>query len=629
MTTDDTALRTILEGTARETGAEFFRALVENLARALGTAAAWVTEFLPEGQRLRALAFWLDGEWVADYEYRIAGTPCESVVVAAEPVYVQTNVIDAFPDDLDLKRFNFASYYGVPLCDVDGTVLGHLAVHDFGPLHMDERIESIMQIFAARASAELQRHRAEADVRAREAKLGALVASAMDAIIDLDDQFRVTMLNGAAETLFKWRPDEIRGESIGRLLDDDSRGRFPALARELDGSERKSLWIPGGLRGRCFDGTEFPAEATLSRYELGRRAYYTLILRNTAERVQAEQRIRALTTEAAYLKEEIRALTHFDELLGESPAMRQVTQQIAEVAETDVTVLLQGETGTGKGLVARALHAESGRRDAPFVTVNCAAVPASLMESEFFGHEKGAFTGATERREGRFALAHGGTIFLDEIGDMPQDLQAKLLRVLQDGAFELVGSSHTRTVDVRVIAATNRDVQQAVKDGAFREDLFYRLNVFPIQLPALRDRGDDVVMLASAFATECAHRMGRDLDPLTPDCVRRLTAYEWPGNVRELANVIERAVITSRDRKLNLERALPPSETPSRVTAAPDHTGRVLTLSELRDLERENLVRALEVTRWKVSGSDGAARLLGMRPSTLTSRMKALGVRRP
>jgi PAS domain S-box-containing protein len=627
---EDAALRMILEGTARETGEEFFRALVENLARALGTAAAWVTEFIPEHQRLRAIAFWLDGEWIDEYEYRITGTPCESVVVSAEPVYVQDNVIDAYPDDLDLRKFNFASYYGVPLCDVDGTVLGHLAVHDSEPLEMDARIEAIMQIFSARAAAELQRHRAETGIREREEKLRALVNSAMDAIIELDDEYRITMLNGAAEVLFKCKSDAIRGESIGRLLDDESRGRFSRLASELGRDGGTSLWMPGGLRARCLDDTEFPAEATLSRYELGRSTYYTIILRNTAERVQAEQRIRALASEAEYLKDEIRALAYFDELLGDSGVMRQVTQQIAEVAHTDATVLIFGETGTGKGLVARAIHAESGRREAPFINVNCAAVPASLIESEFFGHEKGAFTGATQRRDGRFTLADGGTIFLDEIGDLPLDLQAKLLRVVQDGAFEPVGSSHTRMVDVRVIAATNHDLEKAVAHGTFREDLYYRLNVFPIEVPPLRDRGDDVVVLASAFAEECAHRMGRELEPLTPDCMRRLKGYEWPGNVRELANVIERAVITSRDRRLNLDRALPPTDAAPPIASAPKPADRrVITMDELRELERDNLLRALEETGWKVSGDEGAARLLGMKPSTLTSRMKALGVQRP
>jgi transcriptional regulator with GAF, ATPase, and Fis domain len=252
------------------------------------------------------------------------------------------------------------------------------------------------------------------------------------------------------------------------------------------------------------------------------------------------------------------------------------------------------------------------------------------MESEFFGHEQGAFTGATKRRDGRFALADGGTIFLDEVGELPVDLQMKLLRVLQEGEFEPVGSSQTRKVDVRVVAATNRDLGQAIRDGKFREDLFYRLNVFPIRLPALRERPDDIAPLASVFARRFAQRMGRVVDPLSGDCLARLKAYTWPGNVRELQNVIERAVITARDGRLDLDRALPegadaPAAAPSSGEESPT---RVRTAKELEALERSNIIAALESSDWKVAGDNGAAQLLGMKPTTLSSRMKALGIER-
>jgi transcriptional regulator with GAF, ATPase, and Fis domain len=252
------------------------------------------------------------------------------------------------------------------------------------------------------------------------------------------------------------------------------------------------------------------------------------------------------------------------------------------------------------------------------------------MESELFGHEKGAFTGATRRREGRFALADGGTLFLDEVAELPPELQVKLLRVLQEGEYEPVGSSTTQKVDVRILAATNHDLAQAVREKAFREDLFYRLNVFPIHLPPLRERGPDVVLLASAFAEQYARRMRRPLEGLSPACVRRLKSYSWPGNVRELQNVMERAVILSRDGHLDLERALPEA-TPEAdtVARAADETPSVLTAKDLQQLERDNIVRALESTDWRVSGERGAARLLGMKPSTLSSRMKALGLARP
>ncbi len=254
-----------------------------------------------------------------------------------------------------------------------------------------------------------------------------------------------------------------------------------------------------------------------------------------------------------------------------------------------------------------------------------------MIESEFFGHEKGAFTGATQKRDGRFALADGGTIFLDEVGELPIDLQSKLLRVLQEGEFEPVGSAHTRKVDVRVIAATNRGLQQAIDEGTFREDLYYRLNVFPLEIPPLRDRGDDVVLLAKTFAEKYGKEIGRTVEPLTTEEARRLKAYSWPGNVRELQNVIERAVITARDGRLNLSRALPDGVgeviTPTTINSADN--GSIKTVAELQELERANIIRALDAVDWRVSGDNGAARLLGMNPSTLSSRMKALGIQRP
>jgi transcriptional regulator with GAF, ATPase, and Fis domain len=301
------------------------------------------------------------------------------------------------------------------------------------------------------------------------------------------------------------------------------------------------------------------------------------------------------------------------------------------VAATDTTVLILGETGTGKELIARAIHAASPRRDRHLIKLNCAAIPAMLIESELFGHEKGAFTGAARRRDGRFALADGGTIFLDEVGELPLDLQAKLLRVIQEGEFEPVGSSQTKKVDVRIIAATNRDLAQAVKEGEFREDLYYRLNVFPITLPPLRERGEDVALIASVFAKRFAHRLGRRIEPLSQECIQRLQAYSWPGNVRELMSVIERAVITSRDGRLNLDRALPESTGDAVTTpASSDGAGtRIRTAREFEELERQNLLCALEATGWRIAGENGAARLLGINPSTLNSRLKALGISRP
>jgi PAS domain S-box-containing protein len=458
----------------------------------------------------------------------------------------------------------------------------------------------------------------------------------MDAIIEFDENLKVTTMNPAAEQAFHCTAAQFSGETFCRLLSPENQNKLKNFVDKLGAGANgmRSLWIPGSLQAVAIDGTAFPAEATLTRCEIEGRAYYTVILRNINERLQADRKIHSLTAEAEYLRQEIKTLCGFDEILGQSAPLKRVLEDVEQVAVTDTTVLILGETGTGKELIARAIHGVSRRRERPLITINCAAIPAALMESEFFGHEKGAFTGATQRREGRFALADRGTIFLDEIGELSLDLQAKLLRVLQEGEFTPVGSSQMKKVDVRVIAATNRDIDKVVRDGGFREDLYYRLNVFPIQIPPLRERGDDIVLLASAFTAKFAQRMGRSIEPLSEECKERLKAYSWPGNVRELQNVIERAVITSRNGRLNLDRALPDdcsaiSETKSAAQEAQDIANRILQIRELQQLERQNILRALESTAWRVAGKDGAAEILGINPSTLNSRIKALGIQRP
>lgn len=629
----DTALRAILEGTATETGQRFFAALVQNLVKALGTHGAWVTEYFPEKRRLRALAFWMDDRWVKDYEVDIAGTPCERVIDTATLVHFPDRVLEIYPHEEQLKAAGAVSYMGAPLQDTDGRILGHMAVIDRRPIPEEPRVHAIFQIFAARAAAELQRLRAEAEVHEREEKVGRLLNSAMDAIIELDDHLRITRVNPATEKVFRCPAEKMTGLDFRQFVSRGDADRLVAFISELDGRPEglQSRWIPGGLTARCPDGESFPAEATLSRFEMHGRKFTTLILRNVHDRVEAEQKIRSLTAETELLREELQALHREGALIGDSPSLKRVLHDIAQVAGTDATVLITGETGTGKELAARAIHTASKRRERPLITVNCAAIPAALIESELFGHEAGAFTGATRKREGRFALADKSTVFLDEIGELPLDLQAKLLRVLQEGEFDPVGSSSTKKVNVRVLAATNRDLGKAVREGRFREDLFYRLNVFPLRLPPLRERGDDVMRLASTFAQRFAGRMGRSIAPLTADCARRLKAYNWPGNVRELQNVIERAVITSADGCLNLDRALPEA-TPVPMPAAEDITrsaGRIKTAQELEALERANILCALEAAHWKVSGDKGAAQLLGMNASTLSSRMKTLKIDKP
>ncbi|HLN85337.1 MAG TPA: sigma 54-interacting transcriptional regulator, partial [Candidatus Limnocylindrales bacterium] len=565
-------------------------------------------------------------------EMVINGTPCERVINERCFIHIPDNLLDIYGEDPDVRAVGAASYMGMPLLDVDGKILGHLAVLDLRPMPSQPRAQALFQIFAARAAAELRRMRAEAQVHEHERKLHRLVGSAMDAIVELDQHLKINQVNPAAEKVFGASAVALTGQTFTHFLAPDSREKLARLIIDLDTRPegQRSVWIGGGLRATAHCGESFEAEATLSRFDVEREPFYTLVLRNVNDRLEAERKIESLRNEAEYLREELNEVVGADEIIGRSEALLRVLNDVKEVAGTDATVMILGETGTGKELIARAIHLASTRRGKPLIKVNCAAIPATLMESEFFGHEQGAFTGATKKRDGRFALAHGGTIFLDEIGELPVDLQPKLLRVIQEGEFESVGSSQARKVDVRVIAATNRNLESSVRVGQFREDLFYRLNVFPIKLPPLRERLEDIGMLATAFARNFARRMGRRLEPLSDDCVRRLQAYNWPGNVRELQNIIERAVITSRDGRLNLDRALPESVNAMAVALGTNNSTvqRVRTAKELEELERTNIIAALKAAEGKVAGEKGAAQLLGVKPTTLSSRMKALNIER-
>jgi PAS domain S-box-containing protein len=627
---DAAALRFLVEGTASATGEQFFVAVVENLARVLATCGAWVTEYHPDRRILHAKAFLINGEWRMGYEYRVDGTPCEPVIDRREMIHIPDNVTGIFPLDRPLQKIGAVSYLAMPMFNEDGTVMGHLGVIDNRPMPQSDRNENLLRIFAARTTAEMLRLRAEAKVAQGAEKLSRLVSTAMDAIVELDAGLAITLCNPAAEKLLDCAAAEVLGSDFCGFLDPESAGKLRSLANGLSEgrSQMRHIWVPGGFAVRTRGGGEFPAEATIGCSSGPQGPFFTLILRDLNDRLEAEKRIRSLKDEAEYLREELRELRNPGDIAGESEPLLRALHDVRQVATTDSTVLLLGETGTGKELFARAIHALSRRSERPLIKVNCAAVPAQLMESEFFGHERGAFTGATARREGRFALADGGTIFLDEIGELPLELQAKLLRVLQEGELEPVGSSRTRKVDVRVLAATNRDLLEMVKRGGFREDLYYRLNVFPLRIPPLRDRGDDVLILARDFIRSFSRSMGRTLLPLAADQERRLTGYSWPGNVRELQNVIERAVITARDGRLDLDRALP-EPAPAAVPAPAAASGRIHTIQELESLERDNIVRALDACDWRVAGERGAARLLGMNPSTLASRMKALGIGRP
>jgi len=329
------------------------------------------------------------------------------------------------------------------------------------------------------------------------------------------------------------------------------------------------------------------------------------------------------------LKKQLEDLRAKGQMIGASPSWRRMLTLVEQTADSSATILIQGESGTGKELVARTIHERSARRNGPFIAVNCAALPETLLESELFGYEKGAFTGAAGRKEGRFELAHGGTLFLDEVGDLPLETQVKLLRVLQEREFEPVGSNRTLRVNVRVIAATNRNLEEAVAAGRFRSDLFYRLNVFPLQVPPLRDRRGDVPQLVMFFLARFGKELGKPVEVVSQATMERLVRYDWPGNVRELANIIERATVLASGRVLELGAdLLPPG--PARVARpAPSDPVAGQPVGTLEEMERRHILEALGGSRWVIEGPAGAARLLGLHPNTLRSRMVKLGISRP
>jgi formate hydrogenlyase transcriptional activator len=335
---------------------------------------------------------------------------------------------------------------------------------------------------------------------------------------------------------------------------------------------------------------------------------------------EVEELKNRLQAENIYLQEEIKTEYNLEEIIGHSEVLQKALRKVQHVAPTEATVLIQGETGTGKELIARAIHNFSLRKDRPLVKVNCPALPAGLIESELFGHEKGAFTGALSQKTGRFEVANGGTIFLDEIGDLPLEPQAKLLQVLQEGEFERVGNPCSIKVNVRVIAATNRDLKKAVKEGKFRPDLYYRLNVFPIRVPSLRERKDDIPVLVRHFVTKYSTKLGKKIEKISQEMMEVLLAYPWPGNVRELENIIERVVIVTQSSTLQIDE---PLETRLDINLETESTGT------LEDVERAYILRVLKDTNWVVHGKRGAALVLGINPHTLRSRMKKLGISKP
>lgn len=469
--------------------------------------------------------------------------------------------------------------------------------------------------------------------------------SAGEGIYGLDKNGHATFANAASTEILGWQAEDLFGTPVHDIHHHThingkpyQREDCPIYAALKDGEVHR---IDNEVFWRN-DGTSVPVEyISTPIIENEEIQGAVIVFRDISQRKALEKKQQndfeeikrlkeELELERDYLRDEINITTNFGEIIGDSPALQRTLSQIEAVADTPSSVLILGESGVGKEMIARAIHCQSGRRSAPLVKVNCASIPKDLFESEFFGHRKGAFTGAHRDRVGRLQLANGGTLFLDEVGEIPLDLQGKLLRALQEHEFERVGDEQTIKVDVRIVAATNRDLKEEVRAGNFREDLYYRLSVFPVSVPPLKERIIDIAPLAQHFLDLSCKDLKRDPMRISNSQVDLLKKHDWPGNIRELKNVIERAVILSKTAKLRLDLAMPDGLIESELEnfEPQEDSGEFLTEIQFRELEKQNLIRALEVADWKIAGELGAAQLLGLKPSTLTYRMQQFGIKK-
>jgi formate hydrogenlyase transcriptional activator len=611
---------------------------------------------------------------------------CKHPVGSGEPLVVADNrghpLIGDYPA---VTQLGLVAYAGIPLVTSEGHALGTFCVLDKRPHDWTDDEVEILRVLATSAVCEIDLRRRVGELRAMTENLQGVVETRTSELRASEERQRVLLeVNNAIvtchdrESLFAATATALRRaihyDRSALVLHDPVRNVFKVLGvagpvpsppviplgTEWPRQNSRAGWVlDHGVPLITFDlrqPPKFAEHAALVREGLRSAVTVPMMVKgkiigtlNVASRVAngygsdeaslllaiaeqvglaienllAYEEIAALKArleeENVYLQEEARTEAAFGDVVGESPAVLSALASVRKVAKTDSTVLVTGETGTGKELIVRAIHDLSRRKDKLLVKVNCAALPAGVIESELFGHEKGAFTGALTRKVGRFELAHRATLFLDEVGDLPLELQPKLLRVLQDGEFERVGGTQTLKVDVRLIAATNRDLERAVAEDRFRADLYYRLNVFPIVIPPLRKRLQDVPRLARHFAMLYASKMGKKVGPLAADVLDRLAAYSWPGNVRELQNVIERAVIVSSNGRFELG---------DFATAPPAGSEKPQQARSLEDVERQHILSVLEQTGWRISGERGAAKILGLKRTTLEARMKKLEISR-
>jgi formate hydrogenlyase transcriptional activator len=624
--------------------------------------------------------------WASLRQTPLTHSFCKHAVASGEPLIISDAREDPIvKDNGAVSELGVIAYAGIPLTTPEGHTLGSFCVWDARPREWKEEEIDVLRGLAASAMTEIGTRRLAEELSCLSTDLQRLVDARTSQLSRAEERWRVLLrVNNAVvtyldrDTLFAAIAGELRdvipydraalvlldpvddvfkvmgvagpvpsssiiplgtawprrGSRSGWIVDNGLPLLSPDIREDHRFIEHPSLVADGILSAvsvplKAKDkiiGTLNVGTREVGRYGEKDAELMTAIADQVVLAIQnmlAYEEIASLKSrleeENLYLQEESRAEVEFADVVGESPAIQKVLSRVRMVAGTDSTILVTGETGTGKELVVRAIRGVSGRKDKILVKVNCAALPSGVIESELFGHEKGAFTGALNRRVGRFELANGGTLFLDEVGDLPLDLQAKLLRVLQEGEFERVGGTQTLKVNVRLIAATNRDLKVAVEEGRFRADLFYRLNVFPIAIPPLRERLEDVPRLTRHFAMIYASKMGKPIGTIGEQVLNKLMAYNWPGNVRELQNVIERAVILSTQNRLVLDDSL----------AAPVTGPAAKAPRTLEDVEREHILCILESVGWRVSGDRGAAKILGLKRTTLEARMIKLGISRP
>ena len=564
----------------------------------------------------------------------------QGVYHLSDAAHDQSALRHSFVADLDI-RF----YAAAPLRNHEGFNLGTVWVLDQKPRELASGEAEMLRALAALAMNQMEL-RVYADKVARleraERTIGEQLLEANERLRQSEERFHdyfeeapiayvvsseagIIRANRTAAQILGVKPEETAGSHWRSLFhgNPDAQRRLREVLTLIEsGNEARGEELE--LR-RKQDGCPLWVR-WWSKSEAGN--YSRIMFIDITEQVLIEQEKARLEAQNAYLLDEIRTEQNFGDIIGGSSGLRKVMQQVQLVAPTDATVLITGESGTGKELVARAIHEHSARRERPLIKLNCSAVPEGLFESEFFGHVKGAFTGALKDKPGRFELADGGTLFLDEIGEVPLAMQAKLLRVLQEQELERVGDTRTRKVNVRVIAASNRNLKKEVDESRFRQDLFYRLSVFPIEVLPLRERREDIAPLVANFILHSARRMNRPEPQLSKAALDRLTSYDWPGNVRELQNTVERAIILWREGPLTFDLPASPARQNTERQPKPAADTALLTRDELKRQERETIINALRQANGKVSGPGGAAELLGMKPSTLASRISSLGINR-